>query len=93
MSHTPTPGTSDNARHSLIHQLEIGRHDYGRLGITVCPEWHNPAAFIAWIEENISPRPEQRYRSGCLSCTLGRAGNDKDQIISGLRFRRSDNSI
>ena len=77
----------------IIHQLEIGRHDYGRLGITVCPEWHNPAAFIAWIEENISPRPEQRYPSGCLACTLGRADNDKDQIISELRFRRSDNSI
>jgi len=40
----------------IIHQLEIRRHDYdGR--ITVCPEWHNPAVFIAWIEANISPRP------------------------------------
>jgi len=31
----------------MIHQLEIDRHDYGGLGITACPEWHNPAVFIA----------------------------------------------
>ena len=83
----------------MIHQLEIERHDYGRRGITVCPEWHNPAVFIAWavfitwIEENISPRPEQRYPGRCLACTLGRVDNDKNQTISGLRFRRSENSI
>ena len=35
------------------------------------PEWHNPAAFIAWIEANISPRPQQRYPSGFLIYTLG----------------------
>jgi len=38
----------------------IGRPDYGNRGITVCPEGRNPAVFIAWIEKNISPRPEQR---------------------------------
>jgi hypothetical protein len=62
----------------MIHQLEIGRHDYGRRGITVCPEWHNSAVLIAWIEENISPRPKQRYPSGCLACTPGRVDNDKN---------------
>ena len=62
----------------MIHQLEIGRHNYGSLVITVCPEWHNPAVFIAWIEENISPRPEQQYASGCLACTPGRVDNDQD---------------
>jgi hypothetical protein len=51
----------------MIHQLKIERHDYGGLGITVCPEWHNPVVFIAWIEENISPRPEQRYPEDALS--------------------------
>jgi len=34
---------------------------FGGLGITVCPGWHNPAVFIAWIEENIGPRPEQQH--------------------------------
>ncbi len=52
----------------MIHQLEIGRHDYDGRGITVCPEWHNPAVLIAWTEENISPRPrpEQRYPADAL---------------------------
>ena len=54
----------------MIHQLEIDRYDYDGLGITVCPEWHSPVVFIAWIEENISPTPEQRYPSGHLACTL-----------------------
>jgi hypothetical protein len=61
----------------MIHQLEIERHYHGGRGITVCPEWHNSAVLIAWIEENISPRPEQRHPSGCLACTPGRVDNDK----------------
>jgi len=51
----------------MIHQLEIDRYDYGGLGITVCPEQHNPVVFIAWIEENISPTPAQRYPADALS--------------------------
>ena len=31
--------------------------NYGRRGITVCPEWHDVAVFIAWIEANLGPRP------------------------------------
>jgi hypothetical protein len=62
----------------MIHQLEIGGHDYGRRGITVCPEWHNSAVFIAWIEENISPGPERRYPSGFFIYTLDRVDNDKN---------------
>jgi len=34
--------------------------------ITLCPGWHNPAAFIAWIGENISPRVQQRTPAGAL---------------------------
>jgi hypothetical protein len=57
MCHTPASG------HSLIkiHELEIDNYCYGGLGVIVCPEWHSPVVFIAWIEENISPRQEQRY--------------------------------
>ena len=51
---------------------------FGGLGITVCPGWHNPAVFIAWIEENSSPRPEQRYPSGCLVYTLDQVDNDQN---------------
>ena len=44
------------------------------LGITACPEWHNPAMFIAWIEENTGPTPEQRVpqRMACLPTRGGR---------------------
>jgi len=55
-----------------------GTHDFDRRGMTVCPEWHNSVVFISWIEENISPRPEQRYPSGCLVYTLDREDNDKN---------------
>ena len=33
--------------------------------------------FIAWIEENISPRPEQRYSGGCLGYTIDWVNNDQ----------------
>ena len=36
------------------------------------PEGHNPTALIAWIEENISLRPQQRYTGGLLpKCLAG----------------------
>jgi hypothetical protein len=31
----------------MIHQFGIGKHDFGDRCITGCPEWHNPAMFIA----------------------------------------------
>jgi hypothetical protein len=31
----------------MIHQLEIGRDDYGGQRITGRPAWHNPVTFIA----------------------------------------------
>ena len=51
---------------------------FGGLGITACPGWHNSVVFIARIEENISPRPEQRYPGGTLACTLDRVDNDRN---------------
>ena len=32
--------------------------DYGARGIRVCPQWHDVAKFIAWIEVNLGPRPD-----------------------------------
>jgi hypothetical protein len=32
-------------------------HWYGARGITVCPEWRDAAAFCAWMDENMGPRP------------------------------------
>lgn len=32
--------------------------DWGGRGITVCPEWRDAAAFLAWIAANLGPRPD-----------------------------------
>lgn len=81
----------------MIHQLALGRNGYGTLGITLCPEWHNTVVFIAWIEENTSPRPGQvsdTQRIPCLHAvyTLDRVDNDQINYFR-VRFRRSETSI
>ena len=41
------------------HNPASDRYDnYGGRGITVCPEWHDVAVFIDWIEENLGPKSE-----------------------------------
>ncbi len=45
---------------------------YGARGVTVCPEWHEVRAFVAWIEANIGPRPEAVMESGHPAFTLDR---------------------
>lgn len=52
--------------------------NYGGRGITVCPEWHDVAAFIAWIEANIGPRP--------AGMTLDRADNDGPYAPGKVRW-------
>jgi hypothetical protein len=49
---------------------------YGGRGITVCPEWHDVAVFIAWIEKNLGHRPEGRLPGGQPVYTLDRIDND-----------------
>ena len=65
---------------SMLQRCENPRDsrcpDYGDRGIKVCAEWHDPRAFIAWIEENIGPRPEGRTAGGRPAYTLNRADND-----------------
>lgn len=46
--------------------------DYGALGVTVTPEWHDPAAFITWIEANLGPRPGGMTRGGMPEYSLDR---------------------
>ena len=43
---------------------------YGGRGIRVYGPWHDVRVFIAWVEENLGPRPE--------GCTLDRKDNDGD---------------
>ena len=42
--------------------------NYGARGIAVCPDWHDIAVFVAWIEANLGPRPD--------GMTLDRINND-----------------
>ena len=50
--------------------------DYGGRGITVCPEWHDPVAFITWIEGNLGSKPDQRGPGGRAVYSLNRIDND-----------------
>lgn len=52
--------------------------DYGGRGITVSAQWHDPAVFIAWIEQNLGPRP--------AGCTLDRADNSGNYEPGNMRW-------
>ena len=52
--------------------------NYGGRGIEVCPGWHDIAAFIAWIEANLGPRPD--------GCTLDRIDNDGNYQAGNVKW-------
>jgi hypothetical protein len=51
---------------------------YGGRGITVAAEWHDGAAFVAWITENLGPRPD--------GCSLDRIDNDGNYEPGNVRW-------
>jgi hypothetical protein len=53
---------------------------YGGRGIRMCDEWHDPAAFIGWVEGNIGPRPE--------GCSIDRVDNDGNYEPGNVRWAR-----
>lgn len=68
---------------NMIHRCENpARSSYRNYGgreqpITVCPQWHDPARFIADIEAEIGPRPPGNLPSGLPAWTLNRKDNNR----------------
>ena len=51
---------------------------YGARGIKVCPQWHDVATFIIWIEANLGPRPD--------GMTLDRIDSDGNYEPGNVRW-------
>lgn len=52
--------------------------NYGGRGIVVCPEFHDVAIFISWVEANLGPRPD--------GCSIDRIDNDGNYEPGNLRW-------
>lgn len=55
-----------------------GFKNYGARGITVCQPWHDAGAFIAWVEQNLGPRPDDY--------TMDRIDNDCGYEPGNMRW-------
>lgn len=81
-----THGLSGHPHYSRWRNMMSRCHDprnshyeyYGARGISVCPEWHNPRAFAAYLEETLGPRPE--------GCSLDRIDNDGNYEPGNIRW-------
>jgi hypothetical protein len=66
----------------MLARCENPKHhafkNYGGRGITVYGPWHDPAVFIAWIEQNLGPRPD--------GCTMDRIDNDRGYEPGNLQW-------
>lgn len=52
--------------------------NYGARGISVCPDWHDVAEFIGWIDANLGPRPK--------GCSLDRIDGTGDYRPGNVRW-------
>ncbi len=68
--------------------LDPGSHAarwYGDRGITVCPEWRDPAIFCAWMDANMGPRPPGR--------SFGRIRNNEGYEPGNVRWNDAAGQI
>jgi hypothetical protein len=68
LSRHPLYGSWYRMMHRCYNPSDEQYADYGGRGITVCPEWHDPTAYVAYIERELGPRPPGH--------TLDRIDND-----------------
>ena len=60
---------------------------YGGRGIAVCTEWrHDPAAFIAYVEQHLGPRPGGKTSGGGWEYTIDREDNDGNYEPGNIRW-------
>ena len=78
MSLHPMYPTWKAMMHRCYDPKHVGYRNYGGRGITVCEPWHNPAAYITWIEINLGSRPD--------GCSLDRIDNDRGYEPGNLRW-------
>lgn len=89
-----THGLSDNPLYCIwtnmmrrcTDQRDKAYPSYGGRAIQVSPEWHDVAAFIAWVETNLGQRPEGAYPSGVPRFTIDRINNDGNYEPGNLRW-------
>lgn len=71
-----------NIHHGMVQRCHDPAHaayrDYGGRSIQVCPQWHDVAVFIAWIEANLGPRPS--------GMTLDRKDNNGNYEPGNMRW-------
>lgn len=70
--------------------------DYGGRGIEVCREWHDPATYITYVEQELGPRPGPGYSIDRIDNDLGyqpgnlrwatrsqQNGNQRQRVLAG----------
>jgi len=61
------------------HPAEPQYADYGGRGIKVCPAWHDPAVYLAYVDNDLGSCPGPGY-------SIDRIDNDRDYEPGNIRW-------